>query len=105
MLSCFPSSILLLLWSFHFSYNLLYVISHSHIHSHHCRLVFLDASFQDDVLFDYAIIVLDRYFNDIAVLRVESEEEGWNRIKDKPSPEPFFTHRCLCLKVCFNGLE
>jgi hypothetical protein len=37
------------------------------------------------LLFDYAIIVLDRYFNDIAVLRVESEEEGWNRIKDKPS--------------------
>jgi hypothetical protein len=37
------------------------------------------------LLFDYAIIVLDRYFNDIAVLRVESEEEGWNSIKDKPS--------------------
>lgn len=29
--------------------------------------------------------VLDQYFNDIAVLCVESEEEGWNRIKDKPS--------------------
>ncbi|HET7284768.1 MAG TPA: hypothetical protein VFI70_08790 [Nitrososphaeraceae archaeon] len=29
--------------------------------------------------------VLDQYFNDIAVLHVESEEEGWNRIKDKPS--------------------
>jgi hypothetical protein len=25
--------------------------------------------------------VLDQYFNDIAVLRVESEEEGWNKIK------------------------
>lgn len=29
--------------------------------------------------------VLDQYFNDIAVLRVESEGEGWNMIKDKPS--------------------
>ena len=29
--------------------------------------------------------VLDQYFNDIAVLPVESEEEGWNRIKDKSS--------------------
>jgi hypothetical protein len=29
--------------------------------------------------------VLDQYFSDIAVLRVESEEEGWYRIKDKPS--------------------
>jgi hypothetical protein len=29
--------------------------------------------------------VLDQYFNDIAVLPVESEEECWNRIKDKPS--------------------
>jgi hypothetical protein len=29
--------------------------------------------------------VLDQYFNDIQVLHVESEEEGWNRIKDKPS--------------------
>jgi hypothetical protein len=28
--------------------------------------------------------VLDQYFNDIAVLRVDSEQEGWNRIKDKP---------------------
>jgi len=29
--------------------------------------------------------LLDQYFNDIAVLPVESEEEGWNRIKDKSS--------------------
>jgi hypothetical protein len=29
--------------------------------------------------------VLDRYFNNIEVLRVESEKEGWNMIKDKPS--------------------
>jgi hypothetical protein len=29
--------------------------------------------------------VLDQYFNDIAVACVESEEEGWNRIKDKLS--------------------
>ena len=29
--------------------------------------------------------VLDQYFNDIAVSRVESEEEGWNMIKEKPS--------------------
>ena len=29
--------------------------------------------------------VPDKYFDDIAVLRVESEGEGWNRIKDKPS--------------------
>jgi hypothetical protein len=29
--------------------------------------------------------VLNQYFNDIAVLHVESEEEGWNRIRDKPS--------------------
>ncbi|MFL6406478.1 MAG: hypothetical protein ACJ71F_05345 [Nitrososphaeraceae archaeon] len=29
--------------------------------------------------------VLDQYFNDIGVLRVESEEEGWNRIRDKPN--------------------
>jgi hypothetical protein len=28
--------------------------------------------------------VLDRYFNNITVERVESEEEGWNRINDKP---------------------
>jgi hypothetical protein len=28
--------------------------------------------------------VLDQYFNDIAVSRVESEEEGWNMIKEKP---------------------
>jgi hypothetical protein len=28
--------------------------------------------------------VLDRYFNDISVERVESEEEAWNRINDKP---------------------
>jgi hypothetical protein len=28
--------------------------------------------------------VLDQYFSDIAVLRVESEKEAWNRIKDKP---------------------
>jgi hypothetical protein len=26
--------------------------------------------------------VLDRYFNNITVERVESEEEGWNRIND-----------------------
>jgi hypothetical protein len=29
--------------------------------------------------------VLDQYFNDIEVLRVESEERGWNMIKEKPS--------------------
>ena len=29
--------------------------------------------------------VLDQYFNDITVSRVESEEQGWNIIKDKPS--------------------
>jgi hypothetical protein len=29
--------------------------------------------------------VLNQYFNDIAVLHVESEEEEWNRIRDKPS--------------------
>ena len=29
--------------------------------------------------------VLDQYFDDIAVSRIESEEEGWNSIKDKPS--------------------
>jgi hypothetical protein len=28
--------------------------------------------------------VLNRYFNDITVERVESEEEAWNRINDKP---------------------
>jgi hypothetical protein len=28
--------------------------------------------------------VLDRYFDDITVERIESEEEGWNRIKDRP---------------------
>jgi hypothetical protein len=28
--------------------------------------------------------MLDQYFNDIAVLRVESEEEAWNTINDKP---------------------
>jgi hypothetical protein len=28
--------------------------------------------------------VLDQYFNDIAVLRVESEEEAWNKINYKP---------------------
>jgi hypothetical protein len=29
--------------------------------------------------------VLDQYFNDIAVLRVESEDEAWNKINHKPS--------------------
>ena len=29
--------------------------------------------------------VLDQYFNDIEVLRVEFEEEGWNMIKEKKS--------------------
>ena len=29
--------------------------------------------------------VLDRYFNDIEVQAIESEQEGWNRIKDKQS--------------------
>jgi hypothetical protein len=28
--------------------------------------------------------VLDRYFNDISVERVESEEEAWNSISNKP---------------------
>jgi hypothetical protein len=28
--------------------------------------------------------VLDQYFNDIDIQRVESEEETWNKIKDKP---------------------
>jgi hypothetical protein len=28
--------------------------------------------------------VLDRYFNDITVERIESEEEGWNMVHDKP---------------------
>jgi hypothetical protein len=28
--------------------------------------------------------VLNRYFNDIAVERLESEQEGWGRINDKP---------------------
>jgi hypothetical protein len=28
--------------------------------------------------------VLNRYFNDITVERVESEKEAWNRINDKP---------------------
>jgi hypothetical protein len=28
--------------------------------------------------------VLDRYFNDISVERVESEEEAWNSINDMP---------------------
>ncbi|MFL6367418.1 MAG: hypothetical protein ACJ72T_02570 [Nitrososphaeraceae archaeon] len=28
--------------------------------------------------------VLDHYFNDIAVQRVESEEDAWNTINDKP---------------------
>jgi hypothetical protein len=28
--------------------------------------------------------VLDQYFNDIAIQRVESEEEAWNMINDKP---------------------
>ena len=29
--------------------------------------------------------VLDQYFNDIEVVNVESEEEGWNMIKEKLS--------------------
>jgi hypothetical protein len=29
--------------------------------------------------------VLNQYFNDIEVVRVESEEQGWNMIKEKPS--------------------
>jgi hypothetical protein len=29
--------------------------------------------------------VLDKYFNNIEVSRVGSEEEGWNVIRDKPS--------------------
>ena len=28
--------------------------------------------------------VLDRYFNDIKVEHIKSEEEGWNMIDDKP---------------------
>ena len=28
--------------------------------------------------------VLDRYFDDILAEQVESDEEGWNRIKDRP---------------------
>jgi hypothetical protein len=28
--------------------------------------------------------VLDRYFNDITVEKVESENEAWSRLKDKP---------------------
>lgn len=28
--------------------------------------------------------VLDRYFDDIIVEQVESDEEGWNRIKNRP---------------------
>jgi hypothetical protein len=28
--------------------------------------------------------VLDHYFDDITVERIESEKEGWNRIKDRP---------------------
>jgi hypothetical protein len=28
--------------------------------------------------------VLDQYFNDIDIQRVESEEETWNKISDKP---------------------
>jgi hypothetical protein len=28
--------------------------------------------------------VLDRYFEDITVERIESQEEGWYRIKDRP---------------------
>ena len=28
--------------------------------------------------------VLDRYFEDITVERIESQEEGWSRIKDRP---------------------
>jgi hypothetical protein len=28
--------------------------------------------------------VLDQYFNDIAVLRVDSEQEAWNTINNKP---------------------
>ena len=30
--------------------------------------------------------VLDRYFNDISVERIESEEEAWDSINDKPRP-------------------
>ncbi len=29
--------------------------------------------------------VLDRYFDDITVERVSSEEDGWNKISDKPN--------------------
>jgi hypothetical protein len=28
--------------------------------------------------------VLDRYFNDITVEKVESENEAWGRLKEKP---------------------
>jgi hypothetical protein len=28
--------------------------------------------------------VLDRYFEDLTVERIESQEDGWNRIKDRP---------------------
>ena len=28
--------------------------------------------------------VLDRYFDDVTVERVKSEEDGWNKIQDKP---------------------
>jgi hypothetical protein len=29
-------------------------------------------------------IVLDRYFDDLTVDRIRSEDEGWNKIQDKP---------------------
>ncbi len=29
--------------------------------------------------------VLDRYFDDISVEPVESDEQGWNKIRDKPA--------------------
>jgi hypothetical protein len=34
---------------------------------------------------DYCSPPLAQYFDDIEVLHVESEEEGWNTIKEKPS--------------------
>ena len=30
-------------------------------------------------------IVLDRYFDDLTVDRIRSEDEGWNKIQDMPS--------------------
>jgi hypothetical protein len=36
------------------------------------------------ITIDHEKAILDRYFDDITIEKVRSEEEGWNMINEKP---------------------